>query len=240
DNHVNNICSTWGKQHFKTFDGEVFQFPGLCEYNLVKDCLQADTFSVHIRREENDGNITMPYVVITISGNIFNLTKTKKYTKSCPSTQIFTYNHRRCQLTCSSLSSDQQSCTSHFLPVVGCFCPDGLYLNEKDTCVPKEECSCSYKGQNIEAGKSLTIDTEHCTGTCHVLIQKSTSTAPLQATKPLDHNDVSGCVSKCMCPPGQLNDGNDSCVKNESECPCKHNGKFYKPEGTVYQDCNLW
>lgn len=77
DNHVNNICSTWGKQHFKTFDGEVFQFPGLCEYNLVKNCLQADTFSVHIRREENDGNITMPYVVITISGNIFNLTKTK-------------------------------------------------------------------------------------------------------------------------------------------------------------------
>ncbi|XP_032405476.1 mucin-2-like [Xiphophorus hellerii] len=85
----------------------------------------------------------------------------EKHTKSCPSTQIFTYNHRRCQLTCSSLSSDQQSCTSHFLPVVGCFCPDGLYLNEKDTCVPKEECSCSYNEDYIEAGTSVNIKSEH-------------------------------------------------------------------------------
>ncbi|XP_014915776.1 mucin-2-like [Poecilia latipinna] len=482
DNHVNNICSTWGRQHFKTFDGDVFQFPGLCEYNLVKDCRKSENkFSVHIRREENDGNITISYVVVTISENTFTLTKTEvaenenpvtlphysggvkveestfyirlratkvgiivmwnredavmvevsnryqnqtcglcgdfngvpvydefmdnvcaqtfyifqdgvspnftirahldqcaqkradiclkalkihlgtdnvlmftsegkvqqnmedislpyysgdirifhassfhillnakfglqiqiqrvpvmqvyislessykektsglcgnynmalnddmtspqgsqegtavtfgnswkadhtcpdagrilsdpcsismeienyarhwcemlrnpngtfanchsevnpeyyykrclystcsceksedclcavftsygracaakgkfvtdfgdqceKHTKSCPSTQIFTYNHRRCQLTCSSLSTDQRSCTSHFLPVVGCFCPDGLYLNEKDTCVPKEECSCSHNEDYIEAGKSVNFKSEH-------------------------------------------------------------------------------
>ncbi|XP_014832183.1 PREDICTED: mucin-2-like, partial [Poecilia mexicana] len=78
DNHVNNICSTWGTQHFKTFDGDVFQFPGLCEYNLVKDCRKSENkFSVHIRREENDGNITISYVVVTISENTFTLTKTE-------------------------------------------------------------------------------------------------------------------------------------------------------------------
>uniref|UniRef100_A0A3B5MMZ2 VWFD domain-containing protein n=1 Tax=Xiphophorus couchianus TaxID=32473 RepID=A0A3B5MMZ2_9TELE len=78
DNHVNNICSTWGTQHFKTFDGDVFQFPGLCEYNLVKDCRESEKkFSVHIRREENDGNITIRYVVVTISENTFNLTETE-------------------------------------------------------------------------------------------------------------------------------------------------------------------
>uniref|UniRef100_A0A087X468 VWFD domain-containing protein n=1 Tax=Poecilia formosa TaxID=48698 RepID=A0A087X468_POEFO len=189
----------------------------------------------------------------------------EKHTKSCPSSQIFTYNHRRCQLTCSSLSSDQRSCTSNFLPVVGCFCPDGLYLNEKDTCVPKEECSCFHKGEYIEAGKSLNIDTEHCVcddGKLHCHPRKnesfacpaskvyfncsSTSAKTLgpqcaRSCMNLIDNicDASECVSGCMCPPDQLDDGKGSCVKNESECPCQHNGKFYKPEGTFHQDCNL-
>ncbi|MEQ2283549.1 hypothetical protein AMECASPLE_012482, partial [Ameca splendens] len=51
--------------------------------------------------------------------------------------------------------------------------------------------------------------------------------------------DASECVPGCMCPSGQLDDGQGSCVKNESECSCQHNGQFYKPKETVYQDCNL-
>ncbi|XP_015259099.1 PREDICTED: mucin-2-like, partial [Cyprinodon variegatus] len=96
----------------------------------------------------------------------------EKHTESCPSTQIFTYNHRRCQLTCSSLNEDQNSCTAHFLPVVGCFCPDGLYLNEKDVCVPKEECSCYHDGDYLDAGASVNYNSKHCVCTngklhCH-------------------------------------------------------------------------
>ncbi|KAM4734669.1 mucin-2-like [Anableps anableps] len=51
-NHVNNICSTWGSQHYKTFDGDVYQFPGLCEYNLVTDCHGSDPkFSVEVSKK---------------------------------------------------------------------------------------------------------------------------------------------------------------------------------------------
>uniref|UniRef100_A0A087XEG0 VWFD domain-containing protein n=1 Tax=Poecilia formosa TaxID=48698 RepID=A0A087XEG0_POEFO len=76
-NHVNNICSTWGRQHFKTFDGDVYQFPGLCEYNLAKDCHGSDPkFSVNVKREENDGNIAISYISITINENGFYLNKT--------------------------------------------------------------------------------------------------------------------------------------------------------------------
>lgn len=76
-NHVSTICSTWGSQHFKTFDGDVFQFPGMCEYNLVSDCRSAfQEFSVHMRRKENHGSPTVSHVVVTINELSVHLSKT--------------------------------------------------------------------------------------------------------------------------------------------------------------------
>lgn len=75
-NHVSSICSTWGREHFKTFDGDVYQFPGMCEYNLVSDCHNTfQEFSVHLRRKENDGNPTVSHVVVTINDLSFRLSK---------------------------------------------------------------------------------------------------------------------------------------------------------------------
>lgn len=76
-NHVSSVCSTWGSQHFKTFDGDVFQFAGLCEYNLVSDCHSAfQEFSVHLRRKERHGSSTVSHVVVTINELSVRLTKT--------------------------------------------------------------------------------------------------------------------------------------------------------------------
>lgn len=75
-NHVSSICSTWGREHFKTFDGDVYQFPGMCEYNLVSDCHDTfPEFSVHMKRNENNGNPTVSYVVVTIIDFAFHLSK---------------------------------------------------------------------------------------------------------------------------------------------------------------------
>ncbi|KAF7223898.1 mucin-2-like [Nothobranchius furzeri] len=77
-NHVSNICSTWGRQHYKTFDGDVFQFPGMCEYNLVSDCHESyQGFSVHMKRTEKDGNPTISYVLVTINELSFYLSKNR-------------------------------------------------------------------------------------------------------------------------------------------------------------------
>ncbi len=64
-NHVNSICSTWGNFHFKTFDGDFYQFPGTCEYKLVSDCKNYQ-FSVDVKRTEHitGPKISRVFVVI--------------------------------------------------------------------------------------------------------------------------------------------------------------------------------
>lgn len=75
-NHVSSICSTWGRDHFKTFDGDVYQFPGLCEYNLVSDCHESSQkFSVHIRKKVMDGEPTVSHVTVYINEVSIRLSK---------------------------------------------------------------------------------------------------------------------------------------------------------------------
>lgn len=58
------------------FDGDMYQFPGLCEYNLVSDCHESFLeFAVHIKRTENDGNPTISYMVVTINDLSLHFTK---------------------------------------------------------------------------------------------------------------------------------------------------------------------
>ncbi|XP_016319945.1 mucin-2, partial [Sinocyclocheilus anshuiensis] len=58
----------WGNFHFKTFDGDVYQFPGMCEYNLVSDCQSLiRQFSVHVKRTEHSTGPNISRVSITIN-----------------------------------------------------------------------------------------------------------------------------------------------------------------------------
>ncbi|KAH0620991.1 hypothetical protein JD844_021947 [Phrynosoma platyrhinos] len=77
-NHSQYVCSTWGNNHFKTFDGDFYQFPGVCEYNFVSDCRESyKEFSVHIQRELNDqGHPGIQYVLITVKDIAIYLTQT--------------------------------------------------------------------------------------------------------------------------------------------------------------------
>ncbi|XP_009468620.1 PREDICTED: mucin-2 [Nipponia nippon] len=67
-NHDHYVCSTWGNNHFKTFDGDIYQFPGICEYNFASDCRESyKEFSVHIQRALNSNNHpVIQYILITI------------------------------------------------------------------------------------------------------------------------------------------------------------------------------
>uniref|UniRef100_A0A8C4DDR5 Mucin-2 n=1 Tax=Dicentrarchus labrax TaxID=13489 RepID=A0A8C4DDR5_DICLA len=187
-----------------------------------------------------------------------------KYTRSCPASQIFSYKHQGCQLTCRSLGSNQQSCTSDFLPLDGCSCSEGHYLNENNICVPTEKCSCYHNEVYIKPGKSISIKDEHCLCTngilhCHPRSARSSictlpkvffncSTAGtgefgLQCARTcsnLDNDDCDSieCKSGCQCPSGLLDDGKGSCVK-ENECPCQHDGSLYPPGTKTTNQCNI-
>ncbi|XP_027886235.1 mucin-2 [Xiphophorus couchianus] len=184
-------------------------------------------------------------------------------TKSCPASQTFSYTHQRCQLTCRSLSSEQQSCTSDFLPVDGCSCAEGLYLNENGLCVPVEKCSCFYNDNYINPGTSINIRDEHCVcnnGILHcrswrsrvslcpypkVFFNCSSATAGelgLKCAKACSNLESDECVfteceSGCRCPEGLLEDGKGNCVK-EADCPCKHNGHIFAPGAVIPNLCN--
>ncbi|KAH1171113.1 hypothetical protein KIL84_006731 [Mauremys mutica] len=76
-NHGHYVCSTWGNNHFKTFDGDFYQFPGLCDYNFASDCRESyQEFSIHIQRAVNEnGHPDIQYVLITIKDVVIYLTQ---------------------------------------------------------------------------------------------------------------------------------------------------------------------
>ncbi|KAK5867271.1 hypothetical protein PBY51_011780 [Eleginops maclovinus] len=186
-----------------------------------------------------------------------------KYTRNCPATQIFSYQHQRCQLTCRSLGSMQQSCTSNFMPVDGCSCPDGLYLNENGICIPMAKCPCYHNEVYIKSGKSISIKDEHCVCNngmlhCHSWRARSaTCQSPKQffncsaagsgqlglhcaqtcLNMESDDCDSTECESGCRCPAGLLDDGKGSCVQ-KNQCPCKHDGHIYTAGTQIPEQCN--
>lgn len=76
-NHGHNVCSTWGDFHYKTFDGDVFRFPGLCVYNFASHCRGAyKEFAVHVKRGPGrGGHPELESVLLTVKDDTVYLTR---------------------------------------------------------------------------------------------------------------------------------------------------------------------
>nr|CAI9704871.1 unnamed protein product [Rangifer tarandus platyrhynchus] len=77
-NHGHSVCSTWGDFRYKTFDGDVFRFPGLCDYNLASDCRDAyKEFAVHLKRSpgSSGGLSQVEYILLTVKDDAIYLTR---------------------------------------------------------------------------------------------------------------------------------------------------------------------
>ncbi|XP_028910294.1 von Willebrand factor isoform X3 [Ornithorhynchus anatinus] len=64
---------------------------------------------------------------------------------SCPAGRVFQSCGTPCNQTCRSLSHPDGDCED--LCLEGCFCPPGLFANERGDCVPRAQCPCSYDGE---------------------------------------------------------------------------------------------
>ncbi|XP_064168469.1 mucin-5B isoform X2 [Anguilla rostrata] len=185
-----------------------------------------------------------------------------KYT-SCPSSMVFQDSMTCCKRTCRSLSEPDYTCQVDFLPVDGCGCEEGTYMNQENQCVPATSCPCYHKGVEVEAGETIIKNGATCTCkkgslSCFGAEQqiKTTCVSPMvffncEGTKSgtkgsecqrscsaLNMECVSTeCISGCVCPEGLVADGMGGCVKEET-CPCIHNGVPYQPGSKIKVSCN--
>uniref|UniRef100_A0A8C9X9K9 VWFD domain-containing protein n=1 Tax=Sander lucioperca TaxID=283035 RepID=A0A8C9X9K9_SANLU len=73
----NQICSTWGNYHFRTFDSDFFQLPSTCNYLLASQCKGSyDSFNIQLKRQEMNGVTTIAKVTMKLEGVVVELANT--------------------------------------------------------------------------------------------------------------------------------------------------------------------
>ncbi|XP_033370859.1 mucin-5AC-like [Parus major] len=185
-----------------------------------------------------------------------------KYTTSCPKSLSYSYTISSCQPTCRSLSEPDVTCNIKFVPVDGCTCVNGTYMDESGKCVPANECPCYYRGSPIPFGEVVHENGRVCTCVkgrlncigepnetpvckspmvyfdCKNNTAGATGAECQKSCQTLDMQCYSSqCTSGCVCPDGLVLDGNGGCIPEE-ECPCIHNEAMYQPGEKINFDCN--
>ncbi|XP_010074435.1 PREDICTED: mucin-5AC-like, partial [Pterocles gutturalis] len=184
-----------------------------------------------------------------------------KYTTSCPKSLKYTYDVDSCQPTCRSLSEPDVTCSIKFVPVDGCTCVNGTYMDESGKCVPASSCPCYYKGMPLSSGEVIHDNGVVCTCTYGKLSCIGEKPEPV-CVPPMVYIDCGNvtadvvgagcqkscqtldmecyrthCVSGCVCPHNQVLDAKGRCIAPE-DCPCVHNENFYSPGESIRVGCN--
>lgn len=77
----------------------------------------------------------------------------------CSGNRTFSYDSKACDRTCLSLSDRETECHASPVPVDGCNCPEGTYLNHKAECVHKTQCPCLLDSHKfVQADQSTMIN----------------------------------------------------------------------------------
>ncbi|XP_073920820.1 mucin-5AC [Castor canadensis] len=185
-----------------------------------------------------------------------------KPTTTCPKSMTYHYHISTCQPTCRSLSEEDVTCQVNFVPVDGCTCPEGTFLDDSGKCVQATSCPCYHRGSTVPNGESVHDSGAICTCTqgtltcigghaptpvcdtpmvyfdCRNATSGATGAGCQKSCHTLDMACYSTqCVSGCVCPEGLVADGDGSCIAAE-DCPCVHNEATYGRGETIRVGCN--
>uniref|UniRef100_G3VJ50 Mucin 5AC, oligomeric mucus/gel-forming n=1 Tax=Sarcophilus harrisii TaxID=9305 RepID=G3VJ50_SARHA len=177
---------------------------------------------------------------------------------SCPKSLMYHYHITTCQPTCRSLSEPDVTCGIKFVPVDGCACQEGTFMDDTGKCVPLASCPCYYQGSALPNGESVHDNGVGAPRAAHGFPSPSlpVCTAPMvyfdcrnasagatgaECQKSCHTLDMacynSQCVSGCVCPDGLVSDGEGGCI-HKDQCPCVHNEANYQPGETIQVECN--
>ncbi|KAM3920269.1 mucin-6 [Leptodactylus fuscus] len=185
-------------------------------------------------------------------------------TITCSGNQTFSYDTTTCGRTCLSLSNTELECYSNDIPIDGCNCPLGLYLNNKQQCVPKSQCPCYLDTNTVIMPNQQTVFNGltcycvsgrlNCIGkpldlaeTCEApKVMKTCGSVSDKfgaACAPTCQLLATGirciptkCEAGCVCPDGTYEDLDGSCVA-ESDCSCEYGGIIYRSGESMYGEC---
>ncbi|XP_030892650.1 mucin-6 [Leptonychotes weddellii] len=186
-------------------------------------------------------------------------------TTPCMGNQTFGYDVRACGRTCLSLSDRTAECHPSAVPVDGCNCPEGTYLNHKAQCVRKAQCPCLLDSSKyILADQSAMVNGVichcingrlSCPGRPQMLLASCSAPKTFQACGESSENTFGAacaptcqmlatgtpcvptkCEPGCVCAKGLYENAPGQCVPPE-ECPCEFAGVSYPRGAQLHTDC---
>ncbi|XP_042638045.1 mucin-6 [Orycteropus afer afer] len=186
-------------------------------------------------------------------------------TVPCTGNRTFSYDSQACDRTCLSLSDRSLECHPSTVPVDGCNCPEGTYLNHKAECVRRAQCPCQLDSHKfILAGQSTVVDGATCycingrltcPGKPQMLLATCTAPKTFQSCSQSSESKFGAacaptcqmlatgtacvptkCEPGCVCAEGLYEDANGQCVPPD-DCPCEFAGTSYPRGAELSTDC---
>ncbi|XP_036621226.1 mucin-6 [Trichosurus vulpecula] len=186
-------------------------------------------------------------------------------TVSCTGNQTFSYDSQACNRTCLSLADHTLECHPSDIPVDGCNCPEGTYLDHRSECVRQSRCPCFLEDQKFILADQSTIISGipcycvngrlSCTGkppdpseSCkapkkYLSCSQSSDSKYGAACAPTCQMLATGtdcvptkCESGCACAEGLYENLNGDCVPPD-DCPCEFGGLSYNRGAQIQSEC---
>uniref|UniRef100_A0A8C3G4H8 VWFD domain-containing protein n=1 Tax=Cyclopterus lumpus TaxID=8103 RepID=A0A8C3G4H8_CYCLU len=75
-NHIGQVCTTWGQNHWKTFDGHFFQLASSCNHVVASQCKDSyEHFNIQMRRKTVNNVPTISNIIMVLEGTVVELSK---------------------------------------------------------------------------------------------------------------------------------------------------------------------